>query len=59
MDGISIALALLEIAFKAAPELVALWQELSGGSTNPLAQRINDIMPVESESRKAQKTLGG
>lgn len=59
MNGIDIALMLLEIVFKIAPELATLFQELTSGSTNPLAQRVKDIMPEESESRKAQHNLGG
>lgn len=59
MSGIDIAIALLELAFKAAPELVAIFRALTSGNSDPLVQRIVDIMPEESASRKAQHDLGG
>jgi len=59
MDYLTVALKLLEIALQVAPELATFIRNMVDGSTDPVAVRISEILPSDSASRAAQKTLGG
>lgn len=59
MDELTIALKLLQFALEIAPELTVWIGNLVNGKTDPVSIRVQAILPVESESAKAVKALGG
>lgn len=59
MDTFSVALELLKLVIVIAPEFAAWIGDLVDGKTDPISLRVKDILPEQSASRAAQKSLGG
>lgn len=59
-DGneLKLALDILRVLLVAVPAMADWIRDLTEGRTDPFSVRVRDILPEESESRKAERELG-
>jgi hypothetical protein len=59
LDLILALISMVGLAVKAYPEVAKVLRGVLDGTIDPASVRVEDLLPAESASRKAQHDLGG